>query len=53
MPSNFIQINYSDELSWQVGDSKMGGLIAYLDKIGYRNNKEDDDDETTSSDASS
>jgi len=36
MPSNIIQINFSDELSWQVGDSKMDDLIAYLNEIGYK-----------------
>jgi len=36
MPSNIIEINYSKELSWTVVDSKMVGLIAYLDGIGER-----------------
>ena len=34
MPSNLIVINYSDELTWVVGDSKMDDLITYLDKVG-------------------
>ena len=34
MPSNIIQINYSDQLTWEVGDSKMDDLIAHLNKIG-------------------
>lgn len=34
MPTNVIQINYSDELTWEVGDSKMDKLITYLDEIG-------------------
>lgn len=34
MPSNIIQINYSKELTWEVGDSKMDDLIAHLNKIG-------------------
>jgi len=34
MPSNIIQINYSNKLTWEVGDSSMNTLIAYLNKIG-------------------
>lgn len=34
MPSNIIQINYSNELVWEVVDSKMDNLIDYLNKIG-------------------
>lgn len=34
MPSNIIQINYSDKLVWKVVDSKMDNLIAYLNEIG-------------------
>ena len=51
MPSNLIQINHSKKLSWQVGDSKMETLIAFLDKIGYKE-KERDVKTTVSSDAS-
>lgn len=40
MPSNTIKINFSDELSWYVGDSKMDDLISYLDEIGYRESGE-------------
>ena len=50
MPSNIIQINFSDELTWQMGDSKMDNLIAYLDQNGFRyhNKKEDNKDEKKS-----
>lgn len=34
MPSNIIEINYSDDLKWEVPDSKMDDLIAYLGEIG-------------------
>ncbi len=34
MPSNIVQVNYSDKLVWEVADSKMDNLIAYLNKIG-------------------
>ena len=34
MPSNIVKINHSDELIWEVGDSKMDNLIAYLNEIG-------------------
>ena len=36
MPGNIIKINGSKKLSWYVGDSKMKKVIAYLDKIGFR-----------------
>jgi hypothetical protein len=34
MPSNVIQINHSDELTWEVGDSEIDKSITYLDEIG-------------------
>jgi len=34
MPSNIIQINSDNELTWVVGDSKMDDLITLLNKIG-------------------
>ncbi len=34
MPSNIIQINSDNELTWIVGDSKMDDLITLLNKIG-------------------
>ncbi len=34
MPSNVIQINGCNELTWVVVDSKMDKLITYLDEIG-------------------
>ena len=36
MPSNVIQINHNDELTWEVGDSQMEDLITHLDEIGDR-----------------
>ena len=36
MPGNIIKINGSKKLSWYVGDSIIKKLIAYLDKIGFR-----------------
>ena len=36
MPANIVQINGSDEHEWIVSDSKMDGLIAFLDAIGER-----------------
>ena len=39
MPGNIVQLNHSKLHEWYVGDSKMDSLIAYLDKIGFRNGK--------------
>lgn len=50
MPGNIIQINYSKDLEWYVGDSGMEDLISYLNEMGYRITK---DSESTSSDTSS
>ncbi len=36
MPGNIVRINSAKELEWYVGDSKMDALIAYLDKVGFR-----------------
>jgi hypothetical protein len=36
MPSNIIQINSGNELTWVVGDSEMDNLITFLNKIGDR-----------------
>jgi len=41
MPSNVISINRSDDLSWILGDSKMDGLIEYLNKYGCKYNEDD------------
>ena len=38
MPGNIVVINDGNELSFYVGDSKMEGLIEYLNKIGYKEN---------------
>ena len=36
MPSNIIQVNNSNELTWVIGDSKMDDLITYLNEIGEK-----------------
>ena len=36
MPGNIVVINYSKDLEWYVGDSKMELLLALLDEIGFR-----------------
>ena len=42
MPGNIVRINNNDELEWYVGDSKMGELIKYLNKVGCRQEQSDD-----------
>lgn len=36
MPGNVVRINNSDKLEWYVGDSKMEGLIKFLNKVGFK-----------------
>ncbi len=40
MPGNVIIVNGSPKLSWYVGDSKIGEVTEYLNKIGVRLNSD-------------
>lgn len=46
MPGNIITINGVTE--YYVGDSKMPGLIEYLDKFGYKEEKKAGQDKPSS-----
>ena len=45
MPSNKIQINNHNKLTWEVGDSKMDDLIVYLNEVGYQEKEGEDREE--------
>ena len=42
MPGNLIKINNNNELSWYVGDSQMGDLLVYLNKVGFKESRDND-----------
>jgi len=44
MPGSIVRINDYDGLEWYVGDSKMEELIAFLDRIGYKEKRDADQD---------
>lgn len=49
MPGNTIKINNSDDYEWYLGDSKMEGLLQWLEKNGIRvqpDDEEIDEDKT-------